>query len=89
MPLKLITLHRHGRLLTASQIGSLPQLENSKENLQKSVNVNGLSISRTYVDHLTTEIEPVLPCVKVADTAFVLEEVVVARKQVKEGKSPG
>ena len=37
----------------------------------------------------TVEIEPVLPHVEVADTAFVLEEVVVARKQVKEGKSPG
>ena len=37
----------------------------------------------------TVEIEPVLPHVEVADTAFVLEEVVVAKKQVKEGKSPG
>ena len=39
--------------------------------------------------HPAVEIEPVLPYVKVADTTFVLEEVFVARKQVKEGKSPG
>ena len=37
----------------------------------------------------TVEIEPVFPHVKIADTAFVLEEVVAARKQVREGKMPG
>ena len=37
----------------------------------------------------TTDIENILPQGKIADTAFSLEEVVEARKQVKEGKAPG
>ena len=37
----------------------------------------------------TDKIEPVLPHVKILDSAFSIEEVIEARKQVNEGKAPG
>ena len=35
------------------------------------------------------DIDPIFPNVKIADTAFTLDEAVEARKQVKEDKAPG
>ena len=37
----------------------------------------------------SSDINEIIPQGKIADTAFSLEEVVEARKQVKEGKAPG
>ena len=58
-----------------------------KKFLQKSVRVNGLRMSRIFLDQLTTvllDIGSVLPWVEIAITDFVLEEVVVAKN--KSGK---
>ena len=67
-------------------------MESSKRNLQKSVRVNGLSISRICLDHLTNALSLLRLSqlfLSIAYTAFVLEEVFAARKQDKEGKMPG